>query len=574
MALGRPPRAPGADHFDIAPDARIDPRLLNRRIATVAGVVALGFAIVAGQLVRLGLKEPSDVRISAAEQISPVASRPDIVDRRGRLLATDVANPSLYADPSVVLDADEAVEKLRTVLPNLDEAEVRRLLSDRSRRFAWLRRGISPQTAQAVHDLGLPGLHFRSEPKRIYPAGMLAGHVLGNVNADNRGMSGVERHIDAGRESAGAAAGDRAAVRISIDSGVQHALQTELAYAIERYSASGAAGLVLDVDTGEVLAATSLPEVDPNQPAEALRLGRLDKLMQGVFELGSIWKMLTVALALDAGTATLATEVDVRDPIKIGNHTITDLHPQKRKLSVRDVFVHSSNVGAGLLALEIGGEGQRAFLERLGLTGAMRTEAGPLAAPLLPQTWGKAETVTIAYGHGLAVAPLQFAAAAASLVNGGYQVTPSFLARDPATPAPARKKVLATSTSDAIREIMRLNVTLPYGTGRRADVEGYRLGGKTGTAEMPGIGGYLRKSVIASFLAVLPTDQPKYLTLVMLFEPNGEATGGQITAGVNAAPVTAKVVARIAPVLGLLPRRIEGRGGIPKEWFDAVVEQN
>jgi cell division protein FtsI (penicillin-binding protein 3) len=433
---------------------------------------------------------------------------------------------------------------------------------------------MTPQAAQAAHDLGLPGLAFRTEAKRVYPNAALAGHVIGSVNADNRGMSGLERHIESMREATGAAAFDREPVRSSIDMGVQHALQSELAEAMERYSASGAAGLVMDVDTGELIAATSLPEVDPNRPAEALRADRLDRLMQGVFELGSIWKIMTVALALETGIATLASEVDVSEPIKIGSRTISDLHPQKRKLSVRDVFVHSSNVGAGLLALEAGDERQRAFLGRLGLTQPVRTEAGPLAAPLLPHTWGKTETVTIAYGHGLAVAPLQFAAAAASLVNGGYQVTPTFLAREAASLAAPRHRIIATSTSDAIREIMRLNVTLPYGTGRRAEVEGYRIGGKTGTAEMPGIGGYLSKSVIASFLAVLPTDQPRYLTLVMLFEPKGEATGGPITAGVNAAPTTARLVARIAPILGLLPRRMETRNGIPKEWFDAILEQN
>lgn len=557
----------------VTPARPVDRRTLNRRIAAIALCLAFGFAAIAGQLVRLGLKDAPDARIVAAEPISPVASRPDIVDRRGRLLATDVATPSLYADPSVVLDADEAVEKLRRVLPGLDDEEVRRLLADRTRRFVWLKRGMTPQTAQAAHDLGLPGLSFRTEPKRVYPNAALAGHIIGSVNADNRGMSGIERHIESLREGTGTVSLEREPVRLSLDLGVQHALQSELADAMERHSASGAVGLVMDVDTGELIAATSLPEVDPNRPAEALHADRLDKLMQGVFELGSVWKIMTVALALEMEIATLASEIDVSEPIKIGSHTIADLHPQRRKLSVRDIFVHSSNVGAGLLALEAGGERQRAFLDRLGLTEAQRTEAGILGAPLLPQIWGKAETVTIAFGHGLAIAPLQFAAASAALVNGGYRVKPTFLAREPEILGAPRPKILTTATSDAIREIMRLNVTLPYGTGRRANVEGYRIGGKTGTAEMPGVGGYVSKSVIASFLAVFPTDQPRYLTFVALFEPKGDTSGGHITAGVNAAPTTARLVARIAPILGLLPRRMEARGGIPKEWFDAILEQ-
>jgi cell division protein FtsI (penicillin-binding protein 3) len=538
-------------------------------------IAAAAFLIVAGQLVRLGLQHAPQARLTAAEAITPLVARPDIVDRRGRLLAKEVTAPSLFADPSVLLDVDEAIEKLRRVLPGMDDDEVRRALSDRSRRFVWLRRGVTPQLAQAVHDLGLPGLAFRTEPKRVYPAAALAGHVIGSVNADNRGMTGIERYIDAAREDAKGIADPAASapLRLSIDSGVQLALQAELAAAVERYTATGAVGMVMDVDTGEIIAATSLPEVDPNRPTEALRLDHLDKLTQGVFELGSIWKIITVALALETETATLATEFDTTEPIKIGTYTISDLHPQRRRLSVRDIFVHSSNIGAGLMALEVGTEKQRAFLGKLGLTEQMRTEIGPLAAPLLPQTWGKIETVTIAYGHGLALAPMQYAAAVASLVNGGYRVAPTFLARRRSWLS-TREKIVATSTSDAIREIMRLNVTLPYGTGRRADVAGYRIGGKTGTAEMPGIGGYLRKSVIASFLAVMPTDQPRYLTLVMLFEPKGDNTNGHITSGINAAPTTAKLVERIAPILGLLPRRLEAKGGIPREWFDAILEQN
>jgi cell division protein FtsI (penicillin-binding protein 3) len=574
MALRKPFRRTSIDE-QYRPRGGIGMRLMHDRMRAVTLAVAIAFVIVAGQLVRLGLQDPPQVRLATAETIVPTVARPDIFDRRGLLLATEVTAPSLYADPSVLLDVDEAIEKLRRILPGMDDDETRRALSDRSRRFVWLKRGMTPQSAQAAHDLGLPGLAFRSEPKRIYPAAALAGHVIGSVNADNRGMSGIERHIDAAREDArsGSASPTSAPVRLSIDSGVQHALQSELAAAIERYAATSAVGMVMDVDTGEMVAATSLPEVDPNRPTEALRLDHLDKLTQGVFELGSIWKILTVALALEAETATLASEYDVSEPIKIGSYTISDLHAQRRRLSVRDIFVHSSNIGAGLMALDVGTEKQRAFISKLGLADPMRTELGPLATPLLPQTWGKIETVTVAYGHGLALAPMQYAAAVASLVNGGYRVTPTFLARDHKWTT-TREKIVATSTSDAIREILRLNVTLPYGTGRRAEVEGYRLGGKTGTAEMPGIGGYLRKSVIASFLAVMPMDQPRYLTLVMLFEPKGDSTGGHITAGVNAAPTTAKLVARIAPMLGLLPRRLEAKGGIPKEWFDAILEQN
>jgi cell division protein FtsI (penicillin-binding protein 3) len=526
-------------------------------------LVALGLFVVlgaiAGQLIRLAMAGRHDISSSMAEPISRTFARPDIIDRNGRLVATDVAAPSLYVDPALVLDRDELVEKLVRTLPGLDEAELRRAIADRSRRFAWIRRGLTPQEAQRVHELGLPGLGFRREPKRVYPVGSLIGHIVGHVNVDNRGQSGIERYIDEAQgvdAVSGAAPSRLGPMRLSIDLGAQHAIADELAAAMQRYAAKAASSLVLEVDTGEVLAAVSLPGIDPGRPSDALDPTRLDRNQAGVFELGSIFKALTVAMAIDEGLATLDKVYDVTAPLEIGRHKITDLHPQRRPLTVRDIFLHSSNVGAGMLALEAGTERQQAFLAKLGLIEPMRTEIGPVAPPLKPKRWDRIETVTISYGHGLAVAPMQFAAAAATLVNGGVKVTPTLMY---ASGEPARRlRIMAPETSAALREIMRLNVTAPHGTGRRAEVAGYRPGGKTGTAEMPGQGGYQEKSVIASFVAAMPMDQPRYLILVSLFEPQGTAeTRGQITAGVNAAPTTGRIIERIGPILGVLPRRLE-----------------
>lgn len=540
-----------------------------------------GLALVAGQIARLALAPRPDNRLSVAEPVVRSFARPDLVDRQGRLVATDVGLPSLFADPSLVIDVDETVERLGAALPGLDEAEVRRLLSDRTRRFAWIRRGLTPLDAQRVHDEGLPGLAFRREPKRIYPNGALVGHLLGHVDVDNRGRAGLERHIDEalGLEPvSGPAPSRQGPVVLSLDLGVQQGVAAELALALGRYRAKAAAGLVMNVATGEIVAAVSLPSVDPNRPAMALEAGRADRLHGGVYELGSIFKALTVAMAAEAGTG-LDAAFDTRTPIEVGRHRIRDHHPAARPLSVRDIFLTSSNVGAGRLALAAGAGRQRAFLARLGLTEAMRTEAGPVAPPLLPERWGEIETVTIAYGHGLAVAPVQFAAAAAALVNGGLRVEATFLARaspdhpalhpgalaahaqprsvSGASAAHAQPRVLPAAVSEAQREIWRLNVTAPNGTGRRAEVAGMRVGGKTGTAEIPGAGGYREKAVIASFVGAFPMDAPRWLTLISLFEPQGTGeTTGQITAGWNAAPTTARIVARIAPVLGVLPRRV------------------
>jgi cell division protein FtsI (penicillin-binding protein 3) len=540
-----------------------------RRIMIVALGLGLVFLGIAAQLVRLALPLRADVRTNVAEPLSQSFARPDIVDRRGQLIATDIAAPSLYADPALIVDLDEMVEKLVATLPGLNEQDLRRSLADRQKRFQWIKRGLTPQQAQAVHDLGLPALGFRQEPKRVYPAEDLIGHVLGTVNVDNHGIAGIERYIDEtmGIDMvSGAAPSSLRPVRLSLDLGVQHAVADELAAAMKRYSAPAAAGLVMDIMTGEIVAALSLPSVDPNHPAEAIDPERPDRLQTSVWELGSIFKMLTIAMALEDG-ATLDKVYPTTRPLEIGKYTIKDLHPQPAPLSIRDIFIHSSNVGAGLMGLEAGAERQKAFLSGLGLLEPLRTESGPVALPLVPQHWERIETVTIAYGHGLAVAPLQFAAVAAALLNGGHAVVPTYLAG--ARKRPEGGRLITAGTSRALREIMRLNVTSPHGTGRRADVAGFDVGGKTGTAEMAGVGGYRRKSVISSFVAALPMPTPRYLTMVSLFEPKGTAeTKGGITAGLNAAPVTGRIIERIAPILGLMPRRLQV--GPTRTGFDAA----
>lgn len=532
---------------------------IRLRMLAVAVGLTMVTAAVAGQLLRLGSAGLSETHSASAEPISQSYARPDIVDRNGRIIATDVSANSLFADPALVLDRNEVAEKLSRTLPGLSADELRAQLADRARRFVWIRRGLAPVEAQRVHDLGLPGLAFRRELKRVYPSGGLLGHVIGQVNPDNRGISGIERFIDDSgtvEPVHGAVASSARAVRLAIDLGVQHVVSDELTNAVVRYRAAGAAGLVMDASSGEIVAAASWPPLDPNVPGSIPDKDKPDRLQGGVYELGSIFKALTIAMSLDDGLATLDKVYDVRRPLGFGRFQITDLHPLGRPLSVRDIFIHSSNVGAAMMAMEAGNSRQLVFLARMGLTEPIRTEAGPVAPPLLPARWAEIETATIGFGHGIAVAPLQFTAVMASLVNGGRRVAPTFLARASASAAPG-EAIIKPGTSAAIRELLRLNVTMDHGTGRRADVPGYRIGGKTGTAEMPGKGGYQKKAVISSFVSALPMDEPRYIMLVSLFEPqpeDGKSPG--ITAGLNAAPVTAAIVERIAPILGVLPRRL------------------
>jgi cell division protein FtsI (penicillin-binding protein 3) len=526
----------------------------------VYAILVAAFAGVAVQLLILAVPRHDDITLAISEPIAATSfSRPDIVDRNGRLLATDLEAPSIFADPALVIDRDDVVEKLLTVLPDLDGEQLLRDLADKSRRFMWVRRGVSPSVAQRVHDLGLPGIAFRYELKRAYPGGTMAGHVLGYTDVDNRGVAGIERYIDAkvGVDPVHSAVlSSRPPVRLSLDIGVQHALEAELDDAVHLYKSEGAAGVVLNVKTGEVLASASLPRVDPSWPTEALDKKHIDRMAGGTYELGSVFKTLTLAMAFDEGLARPDTLLDVREPLEAGRFTVKDFHPANRPLTVTEVYTHSSNVGAGMLALEAGPEKLQAFLKKLGILDQTETEEGPLAAPQLPPTWNRISTITAAFGHGIAVAPLQFAAAAATILNDGKTVHPTFLRKFDAGTADG-KAVVSPETSHLMAHLMRLNVIDRDGTGAKADVPGYQVGGKTGTADVAAKGGYTSNSVISSFLATFPTDDPQYLTYVILFEPKGiEATRGYRTAGMNAAPVTGKLIARIAAQLGVAPEAV------------------
>jgi cell division protein FtsI (penicillin-binding protein 3) len=546
---------PQAARFDPPVGALPEPHAADQ-VRLVGGALAAMFLAVGGQLASLAWK--ADAVVPTAAMIDPVAtsfSRPDIVDRSGRLLATDVEVHSLYADPARVQDADEAVEKLAALLPGLDEAELRKSLADSTKRFAWVRRGLTPKVAQTVHDLGLPGFGFRKELRRAYPLGALAGHVLGRVDADNKGIAGVESYIDehVGIDAVHATRpSDRAPVRLSIDMAVQAGLEAELSDAMTRYGTAAAGAVLMDAITGEIVAAASLPRVEPARAADVTDPAKRDRLQSGTYELGSIFKLMTIAMALDRKQATLGTMVDVRIPLNVGRFEIKDLHAAGRQLSVSEIFLRSSNVGAAMLALDAGTPAQKEFLAKAGLLGAMTTEAGMVAAPRLPQHWERAETITISYGHGLAVAPLQFAAGAAALVNGGLSVTPTYLVRNIMNEAPPSTRVISASASRDIRTVMRANVTDASGTGHRADVEGFEVGGKTGTADIAGPRGYRQGGVISSFLAAFPMSSPRYVALVLLFEPKPSSeTGGKVLAGLTAAPVTAGIVRRVGPLLEL-----------------------
>jgi cell division protein FtsI (penicillin-binding protein 3) len=490
-------------------------------------------------------------------QDAVATARPDILDRNGKVIAIDVKAPSLYAEPRKLIDVDDAEEQLTAAMPDLNSAELRKRLSSK-RGFVWLKREITPQQKHEIRRLGIPGIGFLTENKRVYPEGPLFSHVVGLVNIDNQGIAGMEKWLDeqglAALHMAGLATGPlQRPVTLSLDTRVQFALRDELVKARDKYHAKAAAGLVLNVNTGEVIALVSEPDYNPNNPTTANDPSRINRITTGVFELGSTFKVLTVAMALNDGKATLASKFDATHPLHYGRFAIHDFEPQHRWLTVPEIFTYSSNIGAARMAMAVGVDGHKAFLGKLGQLTRLQTELPESAAPLVPQHWSELSTMTIAFGHGLSVAPLQAAMGIAACVNGGLLIKPTFLKRDRAQAMEVAKRVLKPETSRDMRYLMRLNAE--KGTATFANVKGYYVGGKTGTADKVIDGRYSKHQVLTDFMAILPADHPKYLVMTMLDEPQAvPGTHGFNTAGWNVGPTSAKVIARIAPLLGIEPR--------------------
>lgn len=526
----------------------------QRRIFLSLAVFAIGFSLVGARLVELAIVGGNrGAHVAALDADEPV-HRPDIVDRNGEVMATDIVTASLYADGRAIIDPVDTARQLATALPGLNVEDVAAKL-ETGRAFIWLKRDLTPKQQYAVHYLGLPGLGFRREQKRVYPNGHSSSHVLGMVDLDNRGTAGMERYIDKalllGRGDEG---GERSQpVALSVDMRVQFALRDELVKAVDEFKAKAAVGIIMDAHTGELMAMSSLPDFDPNDPMESSDDARFNRATLGVYELGSVFKAVTLASALDSGKVQIGEKFDATQPIKFGRFTIHDFHAENRWLSVPEVFMYSSNIGTAKIALQLGTDEYRDYLRRFGLLNQPQIELPESGAPLIPTRWSELSTVTVSFGQGIAVTPIQVVSALAAIVNGGTKVTPTFLRHDTVKEGP---RLVSTEVSREMRDLLRLVVT--EGTGKKADVPGYPVMGKTGTAEKAINGGYAQHRLISSFLSAFPANDPRYVMLIMFDEPQGsKATYGYATAGWNAAPVTARVVKRVAPLLGIQPEQEE-----------------
>ena len=500
------------------------------------------FSVLGGRLVQLTVLDAAPAQRSAGVHKNNLM-RPAITDRNDVVLATQITTVTLGADAAKISDGAKMASQLKAVLPRLKETRVARLLAGNAR-YVTLMSGLTPAQRQDVLALGNPALKLTQSTSRVYPAGEVTAHTVGFASSDLRGLSGLELYLDGllQEEEIGAA------LQTSLDIRVQHAVRDVLSETIKTFSARAGGALIVDAHNGEIISLVSLPDFDANAPMRNGQESHFNRMTLGVYELGSIFKVFTAAMALDSGMVAAHETFDTAEPLQIGRYKINDLHGEERPLSIEEIIVHSSNIGSAKLALRVPEDLHYDFLQRLGFTDALDMELPERTAPLTPARWTDIERATSSYGHGISVTPLHAVMAGAAMINGGILYQPSLRK----VGLPVGERVISAQTSAALRAMMRAVVA--SGTGRQADAPGYQVLGKTGSAEKPQAGGYNKNALVTSFLGAFPANAPRYAMLVMLDEPQAtEETYGHNLAGWNAAPAAGEIVGRIAPLLGVLP---------------------
>ncbi len=512
----------------------------------IIAIRAFDLAVLQGELERLRGNEI----VVALEKKSEQVLRADIVDRNGVLLATTLRTASLYADPAMIMEPEATARGLSRIFPDISYSEAHEKLTS-NRRFVWIARNLTPDGQAKVLELGEPGLNFKVEPRRIYPQGSLVSHVIGFTDIDGKGLAGIERGLDEQLSVGGEP------VALSIDVRLQHFLRREMSAAINNFDAKAGAGLVMDIRSGEVLAAVSLPDFDPHDPGSADSRELFNRVTLGVFESGSIFKIFSMAAFLEYEKADMGERFDVREPLERGRYTIKDFHSEDRILKLPEVFIYSSNIGSALIGERVGTRKLQEFYSDLGLFDAPQTDVPETGKPLVPDPWRDINTLTASYGHGIAVSPLQLISAVATVTGDGTLVRPTFrhavqkMADGHQNATIFQKlRIVRPQTVHRIRQLLRLAVT--DGTGSKANVSGYRVGGKTGTADKSGPGGYDSDRLLSSFVGVFPMEDPQYAVLVMIDEPKGNKNSfGFATGGWVAAPAVGSVISSTGALLGV-----------------------
>jgi len=529
------------------------------RVYCVAACFLFSFLAISVELIQITLLN-QDATTSEA-LVTPLQSnaggeintsleipRGDIVDRNGTVIATTLATESLFANPHDLISAKDATRKIVKIFPELDEKDVYKKLS-KNCSFVWIKRNLTPKEQYAANNLGLPGLYFQQEHKRIYPEGSLLSHVTGFVGLDNTGLSGVEKYFDKQLRDTKQ---NRQPLKLSIDLRLQHIVAEEIKAGMDNFNAIGATGVVLEIGSGEIMAMANLPDYDPHNPRNPNDMAMFNRATLGSYEMGSTFKTFTTAMALDYGVANLNDGYDASHPIQFANYTIKDEHAKNRWLTIPEIYTYSSNIGTVRMVMDVGKERQQRFLRKLGLMDPVNIELPEIGTSHYPKNWTELSSMTISYGHGMAVTPLHLVRAFGTIVNGGYKEDLTLI-KDGNRDKPKGEPIISEKTSLQMRRLMRMVVE--HGTGKKANVDGYRVGGKTGTAEkVNASGGYSRKANMALFISAFPVDDPKYIVLVMIDEPKGNKSSyGFATAGWVAAPVVGNIISRMAPMYGLQP---------------------
>lgn len=519
------------------------------RLIVASGSFAILILCVFGRLIDISVLQRADESLVVESNFGYglQMSRGEIIDRNGELLATNIVTGSLFANATDIQNPEKIVEKLVKIIPDASKSElVKRLSSQKT--FIWLARHLTPAQQKKVMHLGIPGLHFKRDEKRIYPHGEVTAHLLGFTDVDNKGISGIENTQDQALRSG------QTSVQLTIDIRLQSLLHEELKNAMEEFKAIAANAIIIKLDTAEVVGMVSLPDFNPNQGLTELNESTFDRNITGTYEMGSTMKIINTAMALDRGNIPLSKKYDATKPILIGRFKVHDFKGKNTWLSVDEIFKYSSNIGSSLMALEVGIAGQKNFMDEMGLLRPASVELSGSAYPIYPKHWREANLLTIAYGYGISVSPVGMAEAVLKIITGrNRKLTLIHSKVDESEDAPA---VVKETTSKQIHALMRLAIL--DGTCGKANVPGFIVTGKTGTA-MKRVGGrYKDGKVSTSFIGTIGADmaEPEYMVLVMLDEPKASSkTYGYTTAGWNAAPTAGKILKRMTKILGLKPHK-------------------
>ena len=514
--------------------------IAKKRTFVVISVFIFAFLVLIVRLAHVMIFNKNDDENSLYANAPTIAFRADIVDRHNNIIATSLPTVSLYACPHEMIDFDEAAEKTCSVFKDIEKEKFLHRLK-KSKKFLWVKRNLSPTQEQEILNQGIPGFHFLKTEKRVYPDKNLLSHVIGGTDIDNNGIAGIEKVFDEALKSS------TQSISLSIDLNIQHAVHDELQKAIDEFRAKGGAAIVMKIKTGEIFSLVSLPDFDPNRNENPNSRERFNMATSSAIEPGSSAKIINTAMALETKKITPFSQYDARFPIKIGRFTIHDFHGRGTHLSVEGILKYSSNIGSAKIALDVGRKYQKEFFKKIGLLDTVACELVETQKPLYPKNWGEVNSMTIAFGHGIALSPLHLITVVSGMLNGGMKNNPTLLKKNS---SPSGERIISEKTAKQIAILMRLNVT--EGANKKAEVKGYCVGGKSGTAEKLNRGKYSKTANYTGFIGAFPMPNPEYSVYVVLDEPQAtKKTHGYRTAGWIAAPTAANIIQRIGPMLNV-----------------------